>query len=630
MQQYSSLPEKNSQVDVTPNNLLATPQQLRDQLWLESSLNQLLVCLNECLTSACIEKKQTSNLESQIYQVLVSQLHNALSTSRIVITPRDSVLAIALPQTDTKLCQVCYVSHSSSNHSQLPFPEVVLETGKKLHLKPKEIIEVEDLQYLEAQESPNAWSISDSNGAILGWLILSLTGLNSDYEAVDTSAFSLISTLISRAANQFSIALVQLRHLKLLQQTAQGLESFNQELERTNKLKNQFLANTSHEIRTPLSSVIGFTHLLLAQGYDSSKERHQEYLHIIQSSGKHLLALINDILDLSKIEANQLEIQWEKIDVAQLCRNVLALIKEKAANKGLTLSLEIDEQVDYIVADPLRLKQMLLNLLFNALKFTNEGSVSLDVKLQAESIYFTISDTGTGISPENQAELFQPYCQIPNTVVNREEGTGLGLALTRKLAEIHGGRIEVESKIAQGSKFIIVLPLNLLFNNSEEIDKKFGVEEVTQAKNSKTLKNETLFSAASGSNSNEILLVEDDLPNAQLIQTYLRREGYQVTCIHNAAQTWNALTSSLPSLILMDVYLPDANGLKLVEELRSRPEYRNIPIIAQTAMAMKGDREICLKVGVNEYISKPIDLPLLSQLVAKYIQVPIQLPTSED
>ncbi len=173
------------------------------------------------------------------------------------------------------------------------------------------------------------------------------------------------------------------------------------------------MANTSHEIRTPLSSIIGFTHLLLAQGYDSTRERHQEYLNIIQSSGKHLLALINDILDLSKIEANQLEVQWETVNVPALCRNVLALVKEKAGNKGLKLLLDIDPNVTTLVADPLRLKQMLLNLLFNALKFTTTGTVGLKVLKKGVFVHFTVWDTGAGISQKIRRNCFNPISKLP-------------------------------------------------------------------------------------------------------------------------------------------------------------------------------------------------------------------------
>ncbi|BAY08455.1 nSTAND1 domain-containing NTPase [Calothrix sp. NIES-2098] len=225
-----------------------------------------------------------------------------------------------------------------------------------------------------------------------------------------------------------------------------------------NQLANQFLA-MSHGIRTPLSSIIGFTHLLLAQGYDPNRERHQEYLNIIQSSGKHLLKLINDILDISKIESNQLEMQWETVNVPALCNNVLALVKEKAANKGLKLLLDLDPNVTTIVADPLRLKQMLLNLLFNALKFTTIGTVGLKVFIKGIFVHFTVWDTGTGISKEDQTKLFQPYFQITQSADNHQEITALELVVTQKLAEVHGGCVQVESEVERGSSFTIILPL---------------------------------------------------------------------------------------------------------------------------------------------------------------------------
>ena len=171
------------------------------------------------------------------------------------------------------------------------------------------------------------------------------------------------------------------------------------------------------------------------------------------------MALINDILDLSKIEADQLEVHWEKVNIPELCSNVLALVKEKASNKGLKLQLKIDYNISILVADSLRLKQMLLNLLFNALKFTNHGSVGLKISLNGSFMNFTIWDTGIGIPKEQQKQLFQPYCQITNSTTNRQEGTGLGLVVTKKLAEMNGGWIELKSDTYKGSQFTISLPI---------------------------------------------------------------------------------------------------------------------------------------------------------------------------
>ncbi|BAY11997.1 hybrid histidine kinase/response regulator HrmK [Calothrix sp. NIES-2098] len=595
MQQYSSLPEQNSQIDAT-QTLLTTIQQLRAELWLESSLNQLQSHLNDCLLSACTTLPQPRSSEAEIFQILVNDLYHALNSTQV---------AIALFQPQEITGKVCYVSPSPSRRSQFPHLAAISKKGRKLRLKLDEPIELEDLQHFENQHPRSAWQLSDDFGGTIVWLIIAKIQVRSDCDSYPALEDQFRSQLIARAVKYCNIVLAQLRQIQSWQQKTQYLSTSNRELERTNQLKNQFLANTSHEIRTPLSSIIGFTHLLLAQGYDPTKERHQEYLNIIQSSGKHLLALINDILDLSKIEANQLEVQWEIVDVPALCRNVLALVKEKAANKGLKLLLDLGPGVKTLVADPLRLKQMLLNLLFNAIKFTTTGTVGLKVFAQGNFLHFTVWDTGTGISQADQTQLFQPYFQIANSTVARHEGTGLGLAVTRKLAEVHGGCVEVESEVDCGSRFTIILPLN-------PVGELATIEgEITDSSSSPLLPH-------APSSFLEILLVENDLNNAKLIQIYLERLDYNVTWAKNAAEMWEALENINPAVILMDVNLPDDNGLNLVRQLRENQQYHMTPVIAQTAMAMQGDRETCLAAGVNEYISKPIDLPLLASLVEKY------------
>ncbi|MGJ5627733.1 hybrid histidine kinase/response regulator HrmK [Nostoc sp. CALU 1950] len=611
MQQYSSLSDQNSQIDVTPK-LLRTIEQLRAQLWLESSLNKLQSRLNDCLLSACNTVPQAGAAQAEILQTVVNEINSAVNSSNLVLA--DCAVGIALFQPQETVATVCYISRSPSPNSQPLFLEV-LTAEKKLLLRLQEVIKLEDLQQLENQQPPSAWRLADDSGNVMGWLIIAATPLSSDRESLIKSQAQLRSQLMARSAKYCTTALVQLRHILSWEQRYQQLSNSNQELERTNQLKNQFLANTSHEIRTPLSSIIGFTHLLLAPGYEPTKERQQEYLNIIQSSGKHLLALINDILDLSKIEANQLEVQWEKVDVPVLCSNVLALVKEKAANKGLKLCLELEPDITTLVADPLRLKQMLLNLLFNALKFTSKGSVGLQVASKGVCVHFTVWDTGSGISQEDQIQLFQPYFQIAKAVADGVEGTGLGLAVTQKLAQIHGGSVKVESEVDRGSRFTLVLPLKqeVGVGGDEEAGKDEGVGEA---------KFSSFPLPFTPSSSVEILLVENDLPNADLMQIYLRKLGYQVTWVKNAAEMWETLTELEPVVILMDVYLADGNGLNLVQQLREHPQYRTIPVIVQTAMAMKGDRETCLAAGVDDYISKPIDLPLLASLVAKYSKAP--------
>ncbi|PMB24605.1 hybrid histidine kinase/response regulator HrmK [Fischerella thermalis] len=597
MQQYSSLPEQNSQVDATPT-VLTTIQQLRAELWLERSLNRLQNRLNDCLVNLTSNQPPGAG-EAEIFQTVVNELNSVLNNGKV---------AIALVEPQKTVGKVCFIPTSPPQNLPSLVLKGMVKKKKKFRLRLAEEIEIDDLQLLEQQQPPSAWQLATDLDGVIGWLIIIRTPVESDSNSFKDTCVQITSQLLTRAAQQCVTTITQFRKIQSLQQRCQQLETINQELERTNQLKNQFLANTSHEIRTPLSSITGFTHLLLAQGYDPSKERHQEYLSIIQSSSKHLLALINDILDLSKIEANQLEMQWEKVDLQTLCRNVLILVKEKAANKGLKLSLELDPNVNTLLADSLRLKQMLLNLLFNALKFTTNGTVGLQVKSNNSWIYFTVWDTGTGISKKHQAELFQPYFQIPNSVVSQNEGTGLGLVVTRKLAELHGGSVEVESELGGGSRFTIVLPLR------QEEGEVEGVGEDAKGED----RSRPFQLVSINNHSTNILLVEDDSHNAQLMQVYLERLGYQVNLANNSEQMWKILDQQKPAVILLDIKLPTENGLAIVQQLREHEQYRSIPIIVQTAMAMKGDREICLAAGVNEYISKPIDLPLLGSLVAKY------------
>jgi signal transduction histidine kinase/ActR/RegA family two-component response regulator len=587
MQQYSSLPEQNSSANETPT-LLTTMQQLRAELWLERSLNRLQSRLSDCLLSLCSNVSQSKTTEAEIFQTLVNELGMALNSVTV---------AIALLQPQTNMAQICYVSSPPSPQS------ISIENkGQKLQWQLQAVIATQDLQQMESQQPNHVQSLTDDLGSVIGWLIISQTGSKSHGKSLTPWPSSLMTQLLRRAIQQCVTALVQTRKIQSLQQHAQ-------QLERSNQLKNQFLANTSHEIRTPLSSIIGFSQLILAQGYDSSRENHQEYLKIIESSGKHLITLINDILDLSKIEANQLEVEWESINVPELCRNVLSLVKEKAANKGLKLQLILHPDVTTLAADPLRVKQMLWNLLSNAFKFTNTGTVGLEVLPKDEFIHFIVWDTGIGISPENQRRLFEPFFQIANPVAHRSEGSGLGLTVTQKLAEIHGGWLQVESQVDQGSRFTIILPMKPAGEAGKYQEDVDQIRPVDQEVYQEDEKAQTYL---------DILLVENDLANGELIRIYLGTLGYTVTWVKNAAEMWSALTQVNPMVILMDIRLPDGNGLQLVQQLREEAKYQKIPVIVQTAMAMKGDRETCLAAGVDDYISKPIDLSLLANLVAKY------------
>ncbi|PNJ97349.1 hybrid histidine kinase/response regulator HrmK [Cylindrospermopsis raciborskii] len=619
MYKYSNLPKRNPRIDKTPK-LLRTIQQQGYDLWLEKHLNRLQLSLNFCLFTAVNTPLSTGEpntqeakiAESQILQTLLNEVYAALNFNGLGLEGITLYIAECEPQENMARIVLMCNSPTKSPTS----PPSLSQTTSRWNLESH--IGLPDLLEMEKHNPPLAWRFPDDSTNVTKWLI-ALHPL-SDLSGLAKPQFSPLhwrSQFIQKAIKYSWTYLIQTQKIQTLKYSYQSLLQFNYNLERKNKLKNQFLANTSHEIRTPLTSIIGFTELLLAQGYEAERERHQEYLQIIQSSGKHLLSLINDILDLSKIEANQLEVQWEVANIPSLCKSVLALVKEKAGDKGLKLQLEINEDVNTLLVDPLRLKQMLLNLLFNAIKFTNVGSVGLRVVLKDSWLRFTVWDTGVGISQEDLSLLFRPYTQLVNTIntqLDKNHGTGLGLIVTKQLAEIHGGSIEVRSQLNQGSEFTIILPLKSERTTQIlEIQPKPDLELID-----KTL--DHLINTPTNIqkiNHCTILLVENDLNNSELIKTYLNRLGYQVIHVKTATEMWVNLPQVQPTIILMDLKLPDGNGLNLVSEIRKDPRYQNIPIIAQTAMAMKGDREICLASGFTHYIPKPINLTNLGAILEK-------------
>ncbi|MCT7949305.1 PAS domain S-box protein [Ancylothrix sp. C2] len=244
------------------------------------------------------------------------------------------------------------------------------------------------------------------------------------------------------------------------------LQHQNQQLAEINRLKEEFIANTSHELRTPLTAILGFSSVLLEQSFGLLNPKQKLYIDRIHSSGQHLLDLINDILDLSRIEADRLELDLQVVFIEDICEGVTSLIQERVMAQGLGLELDVDPELEFMVTDPRRLKQMLLNLLVNATKFTPEGAVGLKIYRSrgannCELINFMVWDTGIGIEPANQRRLFSPFSQIDSSLSRKYQGTGLGLVITRKLAELQGGSISVDSEAGKGSRFTISLPLNL-------------------------------------------------------------------------------------------------------------------------------------------------------------------------
>ncbi|MGB5959661.1 MAG: ATP-binding protein, partial [Coleofasciculaceae cyanobacterium] len=367
--------------------------------------------------------------------------------------------------------------------------------------------------------------------------------------------------------------------------------------------KSQFLATMSHELRTPLNAVLGLSQLLSQEIFGSLNSKQREYVDCIQSSGEHLLSLINDILDLSKVEAGKEQLSFVPLDIPELCDSCLAMVREQAYEQSLQLTLDIDEPAKICIADERRCKQMLLNLLSNAVKFTLVGEVKLMVRQLPNGTAFMVQDTGIGIEQDKLSSLFEPFHQLDSGLNRQFPGTGLGLALTRSLAHLHGGDVTVESTLGQGSKFTLFLP-------------NCPIDELAPSSPQDLATCEGQCCPL-GAN-RRILLVENDQRSTLLLRDYLQVIGHRVEVLTDNNQFLEAVRGFMPHLILMDTQLEGLTGFDLLALLRQEPQMKQIKVVMVTAMAMVGDRERCLQAGADDYLSKPIGIAQLEAILLRY------------
>ena len=419
---------------------------------------------------------------------------------------------------------------------------------------------------------------------------------------------------------------------RVAERTAE-LRHANFELEHANRAKDEFLATMSHELRTPLNSILGLSESLLEGTRGPLSEAQEKYVHTIQASARHLFDLISDILDLSKIEAGKFDYHPQVVQVDELCRSSLAFVHEQAVRKAMELTYHNDSPIPRISADPRRLKQVLINLLVNAVKFTPPGGqVTLQVcaDLPADRISFTVADTGIGIAAHDIPKLFQPFVQVDGSLNREYEGTGLGLALVQKLVDLHGGSVAVESEgiPGQGSRFTVCLPLGL-----ERLDGPLPGDAASRVSHSRPL---VEIEAAQGLKAPpagqgypsrpptprgcKVLLAEDQSATVLMLTDFLDQQGYEIVVAHDGEEAVEKAQRYRPDLILMDIQMPVMDGLAATARLRRDLHFARTPIIALTALAMPGDRERCLQAGVNEYLSKPVSLRTLAETIEKLLK----------
>lgn len=396
-----------------------------------------------------------------------------------------------------------------------------------------------------------------------------------------------------------------------LRQTNEQLAIANGELARASRLKDEFLANMSHELRTPLNSILGMSEVLQEETFGELNEQQNQALEMIHRNGKHLLELINDILDLSKIEAGKLDLECSPVSVNELCQQSLIFVKQQAHKKNIRISYQIEDVTDALNVDERRMRQVLINLLNNAVKFTPEGGrVRLEVQgdREEQTINFSVIDNGIGIAPEDQNRLFQAFFQIDSRLSRRYEGTGLGLVLVKKLVEMHGGKVKINSQLGKGSCFTLTLPWTPVCWQETPIT---PTEHLDQSSGSRM--------TPSGLKRPLILLAEDNADNINTLLNYLQAKGFEVEIARNGIEAVQKARSLHPQVVLMDISMPEMDGLEATRQIRADSELATLPIIALTALAMPGDRERCLAAGVNEYLAKPVQLRQLVQFIQSLI-----------
>jgi signal transduction histidine kinase/CheY-like chemotaxis protein len=385
---------------------------------------------------------------------------------------------------------------------------------------------------------------------------------------------------------------------EVLRQTNFDLEIAIEHAQESDKLKTAFLQNVSHEIRTPLNGIIGFSNLLQAE--DITKEEINEFTGIIQQSGTRLIEIVNNVLDISKIETGQKEVHHKSISINSIITDLYSFFSPVANAKNISLNYYygLDDANSVIGTDDTMLNQILTNLINNAIKFTSTGFIDFGYEISDQYLQFYVKDTGTGIPNELQEKIFERFIQAETSITRGYEGAGLGLAICKGLVDLLGGKIWVVSEVGLGSTFYFTIPYSP--------NKVIVTKELEETKKSSTIKTV------------KVLIAEDDYTSYLYLRSALKRINCEVIWVENGEKAIEAVNNNTDiELILMDIRMPVMDGIEAITQIkRIRPD---IPIIAQTAYAFSQERDQILMTGCEEYVSKPIETSKLMKLIDKYI-----------
>jgi signal transduction histidine kinase/CheY-like chemotaxis protein len=507
---------------------------------------------------------------------------------------------------------------------------------------------------------PREASASGTNhaGAPVGAIIL--RGAANDFEpaivelmqpVVVTCAQLIVAQRNDMRRREAEIALADERAQlaqRVKERTAE-LSYSNAELARAARAKDEFLATMNHELRTPLNAVLLYAESLQLQLPGPLNERQMRAAVGIRESANHLLLLIKDILDVAKMDAGKLSMEIKSISAENLCQSILRLVTEIARKKNIELTYECSVAVNELDADERRLKQMVVNLLSNALKFTPEGGkVGLEVDGDAANnvVTFTVWDTGIGIAQEDLPKLFQPFVQLDSSHVRQHGGTGLGLFLVYRMAELHGGSVSVTSEVGQGSRFSISLPwhqkrpafdLESLMAAPQHKSGSHGtngIEGHAAASINSTLPVNLppppkvpprILPARESASDFAVLIADDNESNLRVLNDFLQAWPCEVHIARTGVQAVMRAKEVHPQLVLMDIQMPEMNGLDAIRKIRAETGIAHTPIVALTALAMPGDREVCLAAGADDYVSKPIQIERLTEVLNRFLlRVPME------